>query len=180
MVYKRLIEKYKSIRKQSYLNGLGKYRFSYAFAGVGHHSISNLYPCLESLRVPLKFIYSRDLSNALNLSKHFQDCTGTADFHDLLTQMLLEFLSVLNHLSIMICRKKHSKPGNMFLWKSHLVAPDRKWRTWSVPKKIAFAWLPCNDVFRRSTDSYESIVSQIMRTLIFIATAQAYTQKEIP
>ncbi|MBC7830288.1 MAG: Gfo/Idh/MocA family oxidoreductase [Chitinophagaceae bacterium] len=85
MVHKRLIEKYKSLRKQSYLNTLGKYRFQYAFAGVGHHSISNLYPCLESLRVPLKFIYSRNLSNAEKFSHHFNGCIATADIQDILT-----------------------------------------------------------------------------------------------
>lgn len=85
MVHRRLIEKYKSLRKQAYLNTLGKYRFQYAFAGVGHHSISNLYPCLESLRVPLKYIYSRNLSNAEKFSRHFHNCTATAEIQDLFT-----------------------------------------------------------------------------------------------
>ena len=85
MLSKKLIEKYKVIRKTSYLNKLGNYRFSYAFAGVGHHSISNLYPCLESLRVPLKYIYSRNLTNANKLSRHFQGCTATAEINDLLS-----------------------------------------------------------------------------------------------
>ena len=77
MVYKRLIEKYKSIRKQSYLSTLGRYQFKYAFIGVGHHSLTNLYPCLESLGVPLKFIYSRNLLNAERLARQYRDCSPT-------------------------------------------------------------------------------------------------------
>ena len=84
MVYKRLIEKYKSIRKQSYLSTLGRYQFKYAFIGVGHHSLTNLYPCLESLGVPLKFIYSRNLLNAERLARQYRDCSPTSNIDDIL------------------------------------------------------------------------------------------------
>ena len=99
MAYKRLIEKYKSIRKQSYLKTLGSYSFKYAFAGVGHHSISNLYPCLESLRVPLSLIYSRDLSNAQTLAKHFPGCSATDDIQYLLTKPDIKGIFICTHPS---------------------------------------------------------------------------------
>lgn len=99
MVRKTLIEKYKSFRKQSYLNSLGKYRNHYAFAGVGHHSISNLYPCLESLHVPLRFIYSRSLPNAQKLSPRFAGCIPTNDIENLLTSPEIKGIFICTHPS---------------------------------------------------------------------------------
>lgn len=84
MLAKSLVEKYKSLKKKDYLSRLGKYNYAYAFAGVGQHSIVNLYPCLQSLSVPLKFIYSRNYSNAEKLAQQFRHCQATADYNDLL------------------------------------------------------------------------------------------------
>ena len=123
MAYKRLIEKYKSIRKQSYLKTLGNYRFKYAFAGVGHHSISNLYPCLESLRVPLSLIYSRAIfqmhKHSLNTSrdaplpKTYKTCYRNP--------ILREFSYALTLLNITCWQSRQWRPGNMCLLKNHLV-----------------------------------------------------------
>ncbi len=77
MVLQKIIDRYKSQRKTTYLNSLDRYQFKYAFLGTGYHSISNLYPCLENLNVPLKYIYSRQVGNANKLSQRFPGCIGT-------------------------------------------------------------------------------------------------------
>jgi virulence factor len=47
-----LIEKYKRLRTEQYL--AQTYQYSYAFVGMGQHSLVNLYPVLHYLGVPLK------------------------------------------------------------------------------------------------------------------------------
>lgn len=51
---KKLIESYRRIRTEHALNHT--YRYQYAFVGMGQHSLTNLYPVLFSLQVPLKYI----------------------------------------------------------------------------------------------------------------------------
>ena len=50
----RLINRYKRIRTERFL--AQKYQCSYAFVGMGQHSLTNLYPVLQYLGVPLKYI----------------------------------------------------------------------------------------------------------------------------
>ena len=50
----QLINRYKRMRTQRYLNET--YRCQYAFVGMGQHSLTNLYPVLHYLQVPLKYI----------------------------------------------------------------------------------------------------------------------------
>jgi len=68
---KNLIEKYKNYRKQHYLTYPSSYSQNFAFVGVGNHSISNLYPCLDYLAVPLKYICTRGLANAEKMAKRY-------------------------------------------------------------------------------------------------------------
>ncbi|HWK03919.1 MAG TPA: Gfo/Idh/MocA family oxidoreductase [Puia sp.] len=74
-----LIDKFKSFRKQNYLNQLVSYRHQYAFIGAGNHSIANLYPCIRQLNVPLRYICTKRKTNAEKMATSFPGCTGTAD-----------------------------------------------------------------------------------------------------
>ena len=49
-----LINRYKRMRTEHYLRQT--YQYSYAFVGMGQHSLTNLYPVLHYLGVPLKYI----------------------------------------------------------------------------------------------------------------------------
>ena len=49
-----LIDRYKRIRTERFL--AQTYQYSYAFVGMGQHSLTNLYPVLHYLGVPLKYI----------------------------------------------------------------------------------------------------------------------------
>lgn len=73
---KRLTEKYKNYKKQSFLESPSKFNKQYAFIGVGGHSISNLYPVLLFNGVPIKMVYSRTLSNAVKMAERFNGAVG--------------------------------------------------------------------------------------------------------
>lgn len=74
-----LIDRYKNYRKQAFLNRPAGYTAQYAFVGAGAHSLNNLYPVLNHLAVPLKYIATRRLENAEKMAQRYVGCTGTTD-----------------------------------------------------------------------------------------------------
>ncbi len=78
----RIIKQLKNLRKQSYLKL--EYQHKYAFVGIGNHSINNLYPIINYLRVPLKYIVVSSASNAALVDKNFEGVQGTNDLDKVL------------------------------------------------------------------------------------------------
>ncbi|HTB51491.1 MAG TPA: Gfo/Idh/MocA family oxidoreductase [Ferruginibacter sp.] len=78
----RLIEAFKNLRKQHYLKL--DYKGKYAFVGIGNHSINNLYPVLNYVRLPLKYIVVNSAANAAIIDTHFAGTIGTNDFETVL------------------------------------------------------------------------------------------------
>ena len=74
-----LINRYKNHRKQSFLNKFGSYKHHYAFVGVGGHSASNLYPIIDYLGVPLKYICTKGVENANKMATKYASTIGTND-----------------------------------------------------------------------------------------------------
>jgi virulence factor len=74
---KAIINKYKKIRKQSFLKK--KYTSKYAFIGIGNHSINNLYPILNYLNVDIKYIVSGSNETAMSVNENFNNTIGTTD-----------------------------------------------------------------------------------------------------
>lgn len=80
-----LIEKYKTYRKQKFLGQFESYKHKYAFVGVGNHSINNLYPVLDYIGIPLKYICTKNPDNAkMMASKYGETCQGTSDLNQVL------------------------------------------------------------------------------------------------
>ena len=79
-----LINRFKQIRKDKFLDMPDSYSGKYAFIGVGNHSFSNLYPCIQQLAVPLKWICTTTPDNAERMAKRFSGCKGTAELNDIL------------------------------------------------------------------------------------------------
>ncbi len=73
----RIINRFKNKRKQDYLTI--EYANEYAFVGIGNHSIYNLYPVLDHLRVPVKYIVTHSQENAALIDTHFPNVIGTND-----------------------------------------------------------------------------------------------------
>ena len=95
----KLIERYKAYRKKKFLNIVSGYSFRYAFIGTGQHSISNLYPVLHHLGVPLKKICTLHAVNAQQMAARFPDCTGTANLQDILDDESIRGVFVSAHPS---------------------------------------------------------------------------------
>lgn len=72
-----LIDKYKRLRSEAYLKD--SYDCGYAFVGLGQHSLSNLYPVIQYLQLPLKYICVTSEEKAALITKKFRGVTGTTD-----------------------------------------------------------------------------------------------------
>lgn len=80
-----LINRYKNHRKQSFLNKFGNYKHRYAFVGVGGHSASNLYPIIDYLGVPLKYICTKGEENASKMAAKYAGTIGTNNLDKVLS-----------------------------------------------------------------------------------------------
>ena len=72
-----LISKYKHGRTDAFLSR--RYEKRYAFVGIGQHSLSNLYPVVDYLGVPLKWIVVTDERRARLIEEKFSGVKATAD-----------------------------------------------------------------------------------------------------
>ena len=77
-----LIKKYKALRTERFLGEVCTRK--YAFVGMGQHSLSNLYPVLDYLKVPLKYICVTSERKAALISAKFPGVTGTASLETIL------------------------------------------------------------------------------------------------
>lgn len=84
MIQNFLLNKYRSLRKNSYLDQLSAYHQAYAFVGAGSHSIANLYPCIRQLNIPLRYICTRTPQTAQKMAATFHNCTPTTDLTTIL------------------------------------------------------------------------------------------------
>lgn len=87
------IGKYKYIRSIKDLENI--YDGSYAFVGVGGHSTSNLYPVLDYLHVPLKYICCKSKYKVPLLQRRFRNVSCTSSIDEILddTQVKGVFVS---------------------------------------------------------------------------------------
>ena len=78
----QLINRYKQMRTERYLNQ--NYHYQYAFVGLGQHSLTNLYPVLHHLGVPLKYICITCERKARLIERKFKGITTTTHLEDIL------------------------------------------------------------------------------------------------
>ena len=78
----QLINRYKRMRTERYLNET--YRCQYAFVGMGQHSLTNLYPVLHYLQVPLKYICVTSERKARLIERKFKGTKATTRLYDVL------------------------------------------------------------------------------------------------
>lgn len=79
-----LIDRYKNYKKKSLLNQFSGQKGTYAFVGVGNHSVSNLYPIIDFFGISPKYICTKTTQNASLMAKKY-GCVGTCDFQEVLT-----------------------------------------------------------------------------------------------
>lgn len=78
----QLINRYKRLRTEHYL--AQTYQYQYAFVGMGQHSLTNLYPVLYYLGIPLKYICVTSESKAKLIERKFPHVTATTSLDDIL------------------------------------------------------------------------------------------------
>lgn len=78
----KLIERYKRLRTTKYLSQ--SYQYSYAFVGLGQHALTNLYPVLHYLAVPLKYICVTSERKALLIGRKFPQVKATTSLDTIL------------------------------------------------------------------------------------------------
>ena len=79
---KNIIDRYKHIRSIRMLQQ--NYRGKYAFVGIGNHSMNNLYPVLDYLHVPLKYICCKSPSKLCLVEEAFPNVHATTSLDDIL------------------------------------------------------------------------------------------------
>ncbi|MBR7012497.1 MAG: Gfo/Idh/MocA family oxidoreductase [Muribaculaceae bacterium] len=78
----QLINRYKRMRTERYLSQT--YHCQYAFVGMGQHSLTNLYPVLNYLQVPLKYICVTSERKARLIERKFNGIKATTRLDDIL------------------------------------------------------------------------------------------------
>ncbi len=78
----QLIDRYKRYRTEHFL--AQKYQYSYAFVGMGQHSLTNLYPVLHYLGVPLKYICVTSEKKAQLIEQKFPNVKATTSLDTIL------------------------------------------------------------------------------------------------
>ena len=78
----QLIDRYKRLRTEHFL--AQTYQCSYAFVGLGQHSLTNLYPVLQYLGVPLKYICVTSERKARLIERKLPYMKATTSLDDIL------------------------------------------------------------------------------------------------
>jgi virulence factor len=76
------IDLYKSLRKKNAIER--SYAGKYAFVGIGNHSLNNLYPVIDYLKIPLKYIVSKSEKTAALINANYPNVVGTTDYEAVL------------------------------------------------------------------------------------------------
>lgn len=107
----KIINRYKRIRTNAYLSH--NYSEGYAFVGIGQHSLNNLYPVLNYLSVPLKYICVTSHKKAELISRKFVGVKATTSIDDILKDDTIKgvFVSATSTAHFQIAKKvlRHGK-----------------------------------------------------------------------
>jgi len=87
-----LINRYKRMRTERFLHQT--YQYQYAFVGMGQHSLTNLYPVLHYLGVPLKYICVTSARKARLIEQKFPDVKATTSPGEILNDEAIKGIFV--------------------------------------------------------------------------------------
>ena len=87
-----LINRYKRMRMERFLRQT--YLYQYAFVGMGQHSLTNLYPVLHYLGVPLKYICVTSERKARLIEQKFSGVKATTSLDEILNDEAIKGIFV--------------------------------------------------------------------------------------
>ncbi|MCD8166046.1 MAG: Gfo/Idh/MocA family oxidoreductase [Bacteroides sp.] len=85
---KKFIKLYKRQRRHREFSR--RYKYSYAFVGMGNHSLANLYPVLDHLAVPLKYVVTASSRSADILNHSSGKYRAVCDLQTVLSDKNIE------------------------------------------------------------------------------------------
>ena len=88
----KLINRYKRMRTEKFL--CQTYQYQYAFVGMGQHSLTNLYPVLHYLGVPLKYICVTSERKAKLIERKYPSVKATTSFDEVLNDSYIKGIFV--------------------------------------------------------------------------------------
>ncbi len=114
---KRLIEQYK--RQHNRYNLRQKYSGVYAFIGIGNHSTNNLYPVLDYIHVPLKYICCKSKEKLPLIEQKWRGVKATISLDEILTDKEVKgvFVSVVPSEHTAIAKKVLASGKALFIEK---------------------------------------------------------------
>ena len=114
-----LAERYKTIIKRKYFSNAQDTKSQYAFIGTGNHATTQLYPVLQYLGVPLKYIHSRSIKNSESMCAIFKNCIPASDLETILNDDELKgvFVSTTPKEQFGIVRQLLEKNKDVFVEK---------------------------------------------------------------
>jgi len=159
---KAIINKYKKIRKQSFLKK--KYTSKYAFIGIGNHSINNLYPVLNYLNVDLKYIVSGSNETAMSVNENFNNTIGTTDLDLVLSDSEITgvFICANPESHFSLTKKVLEKGKNVFVEKPPCSSSEELKELIKLEKNSAGFVLA--GLQKRYTPVYQILKSRIKNT----------------
>ncbi len=113
----KIIERYNFIRSMNWLQSI--YTDKYAFVGLGNHSISNLYPVLDYLRVELKYICCKSADKIPLIMRKWKNVQATTSFEDMLSDREIKgvFVSVSPNAHFEMARQVLASGKALFIEK---------------------------------------------------------------
>lgn len=116
-VLNNIIERYKSSRSINWLQSI--YADKYAFVGLGSHSISNLYPVLDYLRVSLKYICCKSAYKVPLIMHKYENVQATTSLEDILIDQEIKgvFVSTSPHAHFKMAQQVLSSGKALFIEK---------------------------------------------------------------
>ena len=87
-----LINRYKRMRTERFLRQT--YQYQYAFVGMSQHSLTNLYPVLHYLGVPLKYICVTSERKARLIERKFPGVKATTSLNEILNDEAIKGIFV--------------------------------------------------------------------------------------
>lgn len=136
-----LIDRYKRIRSERYLNET--YEGSYAFVGLGGHSVANLYPVIRHLGLQLKYICVTSERKAALIGKKFPGVTGTTNLDAVLNDPEVRgvFVAVSPKAHFSIAKKVLDSGKALFIEKPPCQTPEELEDLITLNKGVAVAGL---------------------------------------
>ena len=113
----KIINRYKRARTNTWLSQ--NYDSQYAFIGMGQHSLSNLYPVLDYLHIPLKYVCVTSDNKAKLITQKLRSTKGTTSVDEILKDNSIKgvFVSVSPSAHFEIAKKVLNSGKSLFIEK---------------------------------------------------------------